>query len=444
MTSFLVEMSKAGLDLQLQGDDSRLDKYEAASEALAERLADDPAAYVGAVLAGLDPDTPADDAALKLAQEALVESWHSVESIFTDAPRGIFRALLLDACGAAERDDAPAIVWLTAADTLPMCRLGRQEAPVVGLLTRLAERVEQKAVGIAAAPALAKVGVKVGVEVASKAVSKALAPSNVDRDALARRVEAAVGPHNRTNNPPLVNANPHWPNQPEHWAWQFADRMTPLLADQLDDVLKKNAELGDTLHASLTTSQTALATSVTQALSAQQDWVQRAIASAKVQQDAERLRVSALWWSEALYSPRLRRSYRALPPALAAVVMALDLHTLTPSLPPASVGYLLAETVNRLPEASFEQTRPLVEWLGILRGATGVDLGKIGAALCAPPTHGRVSVRDVLAATLRGASPDPALLNRLPGGPDTPMSLPNLAHALFRQEKALLLAGGEP
>ncbi|MBK9645985.1 MAG: hypothetical protein IPO67_12670 [Deltaproteobacteria bacterium] len=90
--------------------------------------------------------------------------------------------------------------------------------------------------------------------------------------------------------------------------------MAPLLADQLDMVLKKNAELGDTLQASLTTSQTALATSVTQALTAQQDWVQKAIASAKAQQDAERLRVSALWWSEALYSPRLRRSYRELPP----------------------------------------------------------------------------------------------------------------------------------
>ena len=154
--------------------------------------------------------------------------------------------------------------------------------------------------------------------------------------------------------------------------------------------------------------------------------------------------MTALWWSEALYSPRLRCSYRSLPPALAAVVMALDLHTFTPSLPPASVGYLLAETVGRLPEASFEQTRPLVEWLGFLRGATGVDLGTIGAALCTPPNHGRVSVRDLLVATLRGASPDPALLNRLPGGPDTPMSLPNLAHALFRQEKALLLAGGAP
>jgi hypothetical protein len=442
MTSFLVEMSKAGLDLQLQGDDNRLKRYEAASAAIAERLADDPAAYVGAVLAGLDPDTPADDAAIELAQEALVESWPSVESIFKDAPRGIYRALLLDACGAAERDDAAAIVWLTAADTLPMCRLGRQETPVVGLLTRLAERVEQKAVVVSAAPALAEVELKVG----AAGTSKPPVPNKVDRDALARRVEAAVGPQNRTNDPPLENANPHFPVrgvQPG-WSWEFADRMTPLLADQLDEVLKKNAELGDTLQASFTTSQTALATSVTQALSAQQGWVQRAITSAKAQQDAERLRVTALWWSEALYSPRLRCSYRALPPALAAVVMALDLHALTPSLPPASVGYLLAETVNRLPEASFEQTRPLVEWLGFLRGATGVDLGKIGATLCAPPNHGRVSVRDVLAATLRGASPDPALLNRLPGGPDTPMSLPNLAHALFRQEKALLLAGGEP
>ncbi|MBK9367649.1 MAG: hypothetical protein IPN01_15255 [Deltaproteobacteria bacterium] len=209
-------------------------------------------------------------------------------------------------------------------------------------------------------------------------------------------------------------------------------------------MLSRNIELGNTLQESLTTSQKTLATSVTQALTAQQDWVQKAIASAKAQQDAERLRVSALWWSEALYSPRLRRSYRELPPAAAAVVMALDLINLTPRLPPASVGYLLAETVGRLPEAGFDRQRPLAEWLDALRGASGVDLSPIGAALCAPPAQGRVSVRDVLTATLRGSVVDATLLKRLPGGADTPMSLPKLAHALFRQEKALILAGGKP
>ncbi|MBK9645986.1 MAG: hypothetical protein IPO67_12675 [Deltaproteobacteria bacterium] len=97
-----------------------------------------------------------------------------------------------------------------------------------------------------------------------------------------------------------------------------------------------------------------------------------------------------------------------------------------------------------MPEAGFDRQRPLAAWLNALRGATGVDLGKIGATLCAPPAHGRVSVRDVLTATLRGSAVDATLLKRLPGGADTPMSLPNLAHALFRQEKALLLAGGAP
>ncbi|MBK6580407.1 MAG: hypothetical protein IPG17_30450 [Sandaracinaceae bacterium] len=122
----------------------------------------------------------------------------------------------------------------------------------------------------------------------------------------------------------------------------------------------------------------------------------------------------------------------------------MDLMKLTPNLPPASVGYLLAETVGRLPEAGFDRQRPLAEWLDALRGAAGVDLSPIGAALCAPPAQGRVSVRDVLTATLRSSVVDATLLKRLPGGADTPMSLPKLAHALFRQEKALILAGGKP
>lgn len=439
MSSFLMEMSGAGLELKLQGDDSRLGKYEAAAKGLATRLNKKPAALVGAVLAGLDLDAPAEDGALLLAREELVKSWPSVDSIFPDPPLNIYRALLLDACGAATSDEAAAIVWLTAADTLPMCRLGRQEAPVTKLLMGLAERVEGKAVELPAALALAKVEVKVGVE-----ALKAVAPVVINRDALSRRVEAAAGPYNRANTPALDKPNPHWSGQNQHWSWDFADRMAPLLADHFDMVLRENAKLGNTLQESLSTSQKTLATSVIQALTAQQDWVQKAIASAKAQQDAERLRVSALWWSEALYSPRLRRSYRELPPAAAAVVMAFDLLNLTPRLPPASVGYLLAETVGRLPEAGFDRQRPLAEWLDALRGAAGVDLSPIGAALCAPPAQGRVSVRDVLTATLRSSVVDATLLKRLPGGADTPMSLPKLAHALFRQEKALILAGGKP
>jgi hypothetical protein len=151
------------------------------------------------------------------------------------------------------------------------------------------------------------------------------------------------------------------------------------------------------------------------------------------------MRLDALWWSEALYSDALQCSYRELDPALAAVLMALELATIVPSPPPASVGYLLAETVHRLPGASFDRKEPLSGVLDALARARHRLAPDWTPQLGEVPREGSVSVRDVVMLTLSGQ--DPAVsLKRAGIMADHGFTLPHLAHAVFRQQHAVRLA----
>jgi hypothetical protein len=156
---------------------------------------------------------------------------------------------------------------------------------------------------------------------------------------------------------------------------------------------------------------------------------------------AEKLRLDALWWSEALYSSSIRRSYREMETVLAAVVMAVDLLAHVPSPSPASVGYLLAEAVNRLPNAGFERKRGVRGLLVELRELRA-RLPKDWTSVLEPaPAEGRLTLRDIVVQSLneRDCDVDAALL-RAGLTPDISFSLPVLAHAFFRQEQAVRLA----
>jgi len=159
-------------------------------------------------------------------------------------------------------------------------------------------------------------------------------------------------------------------------------------------------------------------------------------------QQAEQIRLNALWWSEALYSSSLRCSYRELVPTIATVAMAVDLLNEAAKPTPASVGYLLAEAVNRLPDAGFTQKLSLQNLLATLDQARQQLSKDWLETLTAPPDTGRLSLRDAALLVLTGKTQDVAeVLNRVGASGEFEMSLPQFAQALFRQEQAVQLAG---
>lgn len=439
MTSFLNDVLTTGFIERLDGDDGRVSKMEKAASAVAAELKADPPLLIGAVLAGLDPDVPPGDPAIVRAERALVAVWRSLSSVFPDKPVNWFRAILLDACASVGEARLSAVLWLSVADHLPQVRLGREEPAVRALVMRWAEACETEAMKGGAAPT-AKKPTPPKLTAAPAAVSAAA--RKVDRNALVQRVAASAGPQNRQSQG-LPNPNPHWPNQPQHWSWEFTDRMAALLADELDavgaDVVKRLTDGRQEQAAA----QTALVSEIQNAFDSQRKWLESAHQSALAQREVASTQLEALWWAEALYSPSVQRSYREVSPVVAAFLMAKDMCDLMPSPAPASVGYLLAEAVGRLPGAAHDHPVRFTQLLTELRAARtdlppAFRLGGEGLA-----TVGRLGLRDLvlLAASEREFSIE-ADLARSPLREDPELTLPQFAHAIFRQEQAVEIAGG--
>ncbi|MDP2312200.1 MAG: GTPase-associated system all-helical protein GASH [Pseudomonadota bacterium] len=438
MSAFLNDVLTTGFIEKLDGDDGRVSKMEKASSAVAAELKADPPLLIGAVLAGMDPDVPPDDPAVVRAERALVAEWRSLSSVFPDKPVNWYRAILLDACASVGEERLSAVLWLAAADHLPQVRLGREEPAVRALVLRWAEACEGEAMKDGAAPTAKK---PTPPKLTAAAPVPAVAARNVDRNTLIQRVGASAGPNYRNTAGP--NPNPHWSNQAQSWSWEFTDRMAALLADELDavgaDVMKR---LSDGFQHQAT-AQTAFVSEVQNAFETQRKWLESAHQSALAQREVASTQLEALWWAEALYSPVLRRSYREVSPVVAAFLMAKDLHELMPSPAPASVGYLLAEAVGRLPGAGHNHPVRFTQLLTELRAArTSLPpaylLGGEGLR-----TVGRLGLRDLV---LLAAGEREFLIGtelaRSPLREDPELTLPQFAHAIFRQEQAVEIAGG--
>lgn len=441
----LSELLSAGLIEGLGGDDSRFEKIESASNSLAKAFSAKPATLIPAILAGLDPDVSKDDPAISQAMKALTSAWKTVGSAYPDTPVNLLRMMLLDACEQAEEGTHAAIVWLSAADTLPLMRLGKEERVVRSMLADLAMRTERMALqGSSArtneAPAPPKLGVLAAIvpPQASTLNRDWLLPKVIDSAKFADRHDQAI-------------PNAHHMSQPAYYWAQWADgfgfRMHNVLAESWDVQSKKLAEQQGEFTKSINASQSKLFEALNTFLAQQNQWVQNTIASREHHDKAGQLRLNILWWSEALYSTSLHCGYRELDPNIASIVMAADLlqEVQALSLPtPAAVAYLLTETVNRLPGADFQQRKPIAHWLEALRkNQHALPKGWLTNHFKkSPPNEGRLSLRDLVVLALKdNASKLDEAMNRASVHDDFVLSLPELARAIFRQEQALRIAG---
>lgn len=435
MSQLLSQLLNAGLIEQLGGDDARFNKIEKASSALSTTLTEEPARLIPAILAALDPHVPADDPACHDAEQALVAKWKSMRSAHPDPPVNLYRAVLFDACIQASKGRKAAIVWLTAADTLRFARLGRESTTMRNALVELAGATESEAMAGVEKGARASTEALPASKAPKLAPQKASAPYTINRDKLRALVASSAGPTYRGKR--LSDANPHSSRSQydgNEWSWEFTDRMTELLATELEAV----AAAQDS-HAVVKQFQAEILQHLAQSLQAQQAWLERREATMEARQRSSNDQLHALWWSEALYSPTLQLGYRDLPLPLVAGVMAFDLASIVSTPPAASVGYLLAETVLRLSTAPAGHTSSLCALIAEIRQARD-RIPRTWLDSVVRPGPGRLSIRDlfVLAIDERDVDLEHAF-RRAALTTDDAMSVPDLAHAIFRQEQAYRL-----
>ncbi len=436
MSDLLKSLNKADLIEKLDGNDERFAKIESAAKNVAEKLKESPPLMIRAVLAGLDPDIPSDDPAIMIAADALAEVWTSVRSAYTDPPIFLYRAILLDACNQVADSLNAIVLSYTATDTLPLVRLGREERVVRGILAAWARTAEVISLVVPQVTEPKRAPVTKKIEQLSFNAATAI---KINRDNLLNAVAATIFPNYKGQ--AINGANPYQPNNPQLWAGEFSDRMTVLLADQLDSVKNAMVQSQNGLIKQLEQHETHQLEGVKELLSSQRSWLQEVIKQSEEFKKAEHLRLNTLWWCEALYSSSLTCSYRELQPVLAGAVMPFDLLNEVKTPTPASVTYALSETVAKLPDAEFAKPYKVYELLNTIQDKSSFLPEAWAQDLESPPESGRLSIRDMVVAVLQGDKDTQKLLQRANLEPDFSISLPQLAQAIYRQEQAVRLAG---
>ncbi len=408
----------------IAGDDQRAQKISTAIDDLVARFTETPTELVAATLAALDPDIPETEPMGQAALDGLRAHWQTFDSVYVDFPVGLVRGMLWEACTRACADDPlkAAVVSWTGLDVPRLRRLGSEAASVRTELEQLARKAEEIALAVHG-PATTHEPVAASAKPA--AAGNGPRPFKIDREQLLWQVAATVGPNYKGTavQTKATAPNQYLPSNPGPWVEQYVGRMSDLLADELERAVAAAQKDVATLTAAFRSEMAVSLEAATKRID--------------VQRRREQLRLDVLWWSTALYSPAYQCSYRAMPSERASVIMAFELATLTSGITPASVGYLLAETVRSLAVSPERVSLPTV--FDVLTSGWTEGATEWWAEFSPPPTEGRWSLRDAALAVARGEADAESALGRAGLG-DAQLSLPDLGHGIFRQEVAVRLA----
>jgi hypothetical protein len=427
MGKMLTDLISAGLVTKLDGHDDRLGKINRAADVLAKALRKDRQLLIPAVLTGLNANATINDVMMLKAEQALQSEWATVATVHTDQPLSLYRALLLDACQQAGIGANAAVIWYTAADTLTFSPLDREATPVREMLQEMARRAEEAAVASAVPPESSE---SRPTSSSPKKAASDIESSRVDREDFELQISAALGA-SRRDGKALTNPNRHWPHHnPQEWIYDAAPRLQEAISEQLDELAGAHEE-----------QMTQLEARTVQQLQSIKKTAQQAITKVRDASPAERQRLDTLWWLESLYSTSLHCSYRELDNELAAVTMAYDLLSHVSGVMPASLPYLLAEGINRLPGASFREKVSIATLLYSLNKQRIRLPAEWFKGVKPSVPDARFSLRDLVVAALLNDAPDiDSLLCRAAIAPATEMSLPEFGRAVLRQEHAVRLA----
>lgn len=441
MSELLKELNKNGLIEKLDGDDGRFAKIEKAADKFAQELKENRQLLIRAILAGIDPDIPANDPTITQAEDALYQEWPSVRSIHTDPPVLLYRYILLDACNQAADGLNTVILWNTIADALPFVRLGKEESIIHNIIMDWVINLEKHLISTSNLHSLNlrdidPVNIKdFGIHEIEKIESH-----EIDNDVILKRVSAASGPNYR-NKPNDENPNQYWSTQQSHWSWEFADRLSGLLTEQINLIYENISNDQNSLVGQIEYNIKEQLSNTNKLLLAHHDRLIKASQKIAEQHSIGRMRLNTLWWCEALYSSSLRCSYRGVSSIIAAAVMPFDLLVEVKLPTPASVSHILAETVSKLSEASYGKHYNFTEILSQLINNYKLLPETLKQNIAHPPKEGRLSIRDLIVSILLNHDHNIESLTQRSGlSQDAQISLPRLAQAIFRQEQAVRLS----
>jgi len=300
--------------LELDGDDTRLHKLGAAASELADDFARTPEDALPVFLACLKNDGD-DSSAFDGVANAIGNHWVTYNGAFKNGtPTTLYRAVTFQALVEAI-EIQPVLgtaISLLMRNLGPCAEIGKNRV-ALDMLVQASDAAYQLEYAESMGPRPGKAPI----------APPAAKPVKTSRADIRKRLEAAVGPHNRDSEPGK-DPNPNFPSANNVWSHDFSDRLTTILADYIDTANKWASDLDATNLQASTNSVGAFVT-----------------AHATRLQNA----TSLLWWRQALYSESAEQPYRELLPAEAVVHAVVDLAALTPPAYERALESFLIETI---------------------------------------------------------------------------------------------------
>lgn len=444
MATILTELLAARRIKKLDGDEDRFAKIEQAAKNLSEKFKESPSFIVQAVITGLCDMPDDDDPIISIATDQLTDAWKSVRTAYTDIPKPLLQSIILDACSRLiDIKDCGYLteaIWLTAIDTVPLCRMDKKVFDVVHGALNLAFDVAYKS---NLAPNNGKKStINKNADVVKKLqkVKYEATPvkQTITYDALRMQIMAASGPqwqNSQNQQLDVSDPNRHWPNGGQAWSIEFAPRMAKTLFDLYNDI-----------YANLSQRQTGVDEALSEAFSAFSTTYSDSLKSLSQTYGLKLKQTSAasdiIWWLESLYSQSMIKSYREMKPIMAAILMPLDLLDITYLPAPLSVGYVLMEAVNKIPNAHFGDGCAWEDFFKNIRKNKDSIPDSILNEMAAPQQSGCLSIRDAIVSALTLTTSDynaQTICKRAQIDIKEKIDLPSIAHILFKQEQAVRL-----
>jgi hypothetical protein len=398
--------------LDIGAEDSRLEKLENTCSELARTYAADPQSALSPLLAAWDPSAGEDLSLLQIGS-VLQGHWPTFRGAFTGEPLTLYRAVVLESVmRAMELQGVLAVaVNLVATNILPQLKVG-QESPILEILVRRSDAITAERLKRAWPDQNSATNLAPLVVPAMNSLKK------IDENVWFAQVAAAAGPGTNRSGVALSNANSHWPNQPQQWSYEFAERMAPILADVHDKTAANALKVAGAAFKSLADAVTA---KLNEFLVAEQARSNQRDATSRL-----------LWWRQSLYSETAKKPYRKLPAALVAWHMALDMSGLLPEVYPPAVESLLFESVRAATGAQGDTELTLNELLQV-NGVTS-QLAHLGWLTEQRTTASRALLVQALANAYAAGSTEAAMLGV---GAELKMLPGDWAIWLLREIKAL-------
>lgn len=411
--------------INLNSEDSKLEKLRTTSKDLAGVLRKTPSKTVCFTMVAADPSVPPTDPVVEEAMAALRKRWETVANAFTGRPVNVLRAVLLDAIvQAARQDDAIAVAFVNTARNALAHAESADEAPIWrDAVCEIETKVDARAEVEWETPEMISVGPLKYTP--PKASAAEFVVPTIERADLQAKILSAAGAGGA-----VKPTNRYWPsNNPQEWTQDFSKLMTSAIADAVDEVAAELAPSPVDLSEPLSSLAKSVAT-----------YVEAALASFSRATAGLQRRTNLLWWKEALYSPSAHESYLEMPVFQAAALMALDLHDQVPTYSPASVSAFLKEAICCLPaepESEGNGRRDIATLVRDAKTAAFMQSFRALAVQYAPAPVGRGPLLSLI-----GHGQDPAVAEatslRALGGVDssTTMTPAEWGAFLFRELQA--------